>query len=101
MKNLKARCINTKEVILTDGLNKEEAISLVALASRHDVEVSVSLSGKVLIFKCDTLDEVFDILSSHGLIEYIGNLREIIDWKLFYEDSTNPTKIFKFKPKEG
>tara|TARA_R100000963_G_scaffold24161_1_gene16621 strand:- start:2021 stop:2326 length:306 start_codon:yes stop_codon:yes gene_type:complete len=100
MKNLKAQCTNTKEVILTEPLNEEEIIEIIALAKALDIKVTVSQSAKILIFKCDTLDEVFEVLSEFGLIEYIGSLREIIEWTIVPGDSSNPAKIIKFKPKE-
>ena len=100
MKNLKARCTNTKEVILTDPMDEDEIIGLIALAKALDIEVTVSQSAKILLFKCDTLTEVFEVLSEFGLMEYIGSLREIIEWTIIHGDSSNPAKIIKFKPKE-
>ena len=100
MKDLKARCTNTKQVILTDPMDEDEIIGLIALASSLGIEVTVSQSAKILLFKCDTLTEVFDILSEFGLMEYIGSLREIIEWTIIRGDSSNPAKIIKFKPKE-
>tara|TARA_R100001530_G_C4211905_1_gene127651 strand:+ start:37 stop:342 length:306 start_codon:yes stop_codon:yes gene_type:complete len=100
MKNLKAQCTNTKQVILTEPMHEEEIIGLIALASSLGIEVTVSQSAKILLFKCDTLTEVFDVLSEFGLMEYIGSLREIIEWTIIRGDSSNPAKIIKFKPKE-
>jgi hypothetical protein len=100
MKNLKAQCTNTKQVILTEPMVEEEVIEVIALASALGVEVTVSQSAKILLFKCDTLTEVFEVLSEFGLMEYIGSLREIIEWTIIRGDSSNPAKIIKFKPKE-
>jgi hypothetical protein len=79
---------------------EEEVIEVIALASALGVEVTVSQSAKILLFKCDTLTEVFEVLSEFGLMEYIGSLREIIEWTIIRGDSSNPAKIIKFKPKE-
>ena len=100
MKNLKAQCTNTKQVILTEPMHEEEIIEVIALAKALDIKVTVSQSAKILLFKCDTLDEVFEVLSEFGLMEYIGSLREIIEWTIIRGDSSNPAKIIKFKPKE-
>jgi len=100
MKNLKAQCTNTKQVILTEPMVEEEVIEVIALVSALGVEVTVSQSAKILLFKCDTLTEVFEVLSEFGLMEYIGSLREIIEWTIIRGDSSNPAKIIKFKPKE-
>ena len=100
MKDLKARCANTKQVILTDPMDEDEIIGLIALANSLDIKVTVSQSAKILLFKCDTLTEVFEILSEFGLIEYIGSLREIIEWTIIPGDSSYPAKIIQFKPKE-
>ena len=100
MKDLKARCANTKQVILTDPMDEDEIIGLIALANSLDIKVTVSQSAKILLFKCDTLTEVFEILSEFGLIEYIGSLREIIEWTIIPGDSSNPAKIIQFKPIE-
>ena len=100
MKDLNARCANTKQVILTDPMDEDEIIGLIALANSLDIKVTVSQSAKILLFKCDTLTEVFEILSEFGLIEYIGSLREIIEWTIIPGDSSNPAKIIQFKPKE-
>ncbi len=100
MTDLKARCTNTKQVILTEPMDEDEIIGLIALANSLDIKVTVSQSAKILIFKCDTLTEVFEILSEFGLMEYIGSLREIIEWTIIPGDSSNPAKIIQFKPKE-
>ncbi len=100
MKNLKAQCTNTKQVILTEPMHEEEIIEVIALAKALDISVTISQSAKILIFKCDTLTEVFEVLSEFGLMEYIGSLREIIEWTIIRGDSSNPAKIIKFKPKE-
>jgi len=100
MKNLKAQCTNTKQVILTEPMHEEEVIEVIALAKALDINVTISQSAKILLFKCDTLTEVFEVLSEFGLMEYIGSLREIIEWTIIRGDSSNPAKIIKFKPKE-
>tara|TARA_B100000131_G_scaffold126537_1_gene123676 strand:- start:565 stop:924 length:360 start_codon:yes stop_codon:yes gene_type:complete len=101
MRSIKARCTNTKEVILTEPMVNEEIIELVALAHKLEVKVTISKTGKLLIFKCDDLEEVFEILQEFGLIEYIGSLREIIDWKIISDTTGNNTQVIKFKPKKG
>ena len=100
MKDLKARCTNTKQVILTDPMDEDEIIGLIALASSLGIEVTVSQSAKILLFKCDTLTAAFDILSEFGLMEYIGSIQEIIEWTIINKESSNPAKIIQFKPKE-
>lgn len=100
MTDLKARCTNTKQVILTDPMDDHEIIEVIALAKTLDIKVTISQSAKILLFKCDTLTEVFEVLSEFGLIEYIGSLREIIEWTIIPGDSSNPAKIIQFKPKE-
>lgn len=96
------RCTNTKQVILTEPLEDDEIISLIALASALDnISCTVSESGKILLFKCDDLEDVFEILSSHGLIEYIGSLKEIIDWDIVSEANSNNANIIQLNPKEG
>jgi len=99
---MKMRCTNTKQVILTEPLEDDEIISLIALASALDnITCTVSESGKILLFKCDDLEDVFEILSSHGLIEYIGSLKEIIDWDIVSEANSNNANIIQLNPKEG
>jgi len=96
------RCTNTKQVILTEPLEDDEIISLIALASALDnITCTVSESGKIILFKCDDLENVFEILSSHGLIEYIGSLKEIIDWDIVSEANSNNANIIQLNPKEG
>jgi len=99
---MKMRCTNTKQVILTEPLEDDEIISLIALASALDnITCTVSESGKILLFKCDDLENVFEILSSHGLIEYIGSLKEIIDWDIVSGTNSNNANIIQLNPKEG
>tara|TARA_B100000902_G_C26726519_1_gene629252 strand:+ start:152 stop:523 length:372 start_codon:yes stop_codon:yes gene_type:complete len=104
-KSITARCTNTKEVILTEPLSDEEIIELIALAHALDVKVTISKSAKMLVFKCDSLDEALEILQEFGLIEYIGSLKEIIDWKIIKCTTSNPSgnqsNIIKFKPEKG
>ena len=96
------RCTNTKQVILTEPLEDDEIISLIALASAlNNISCTVSESGKILLFKCDDLEDVFGILSSHGLIEYIGSLKEIIDWDIVSGTNSNNANIIQLNPKEG
>ena len=95
-KGIKARCTNTKQVVLTEPLEEEEVLSIIALANALETKVTISQSGKILIFKCNELAEVLEILSTHGLIEYIGSLKEIIDWNIVSEDTSNPAKIIQF-----
>jgi len=99
---MKMRCTNTKQVILTEPLEDDEVVSVIALASALDnISCTVSESGKILLFKCDDLEDVFGILSSHGLIEYIGSLKEIIDWDIVSEANSNNANIIQLNPKEG
>jgi len=99
---MKMRCTNTKQVILTEPLEDDEVVSVIALASALDnITCTVSESGKILLFKCDDLEDVFGILSSHGLIEYIGSLKEIIDWDIVSEANSNNANIIQLNPKEG
>ena len=96
------RCTNTKQIILTEPLEDDEIISLIALASSlGNISCTVSESGKILLFKCDDLEDVFGILSSHGLIEYIGSLKEIIDWDIVSGTNSNNANIIQLNPKEG
>lgn len=98
----KMRCSNTKQVVLTEPLENEEVISLIALAKALDnVSLTISNSAKILIFKCDDLNTVLEILSAHGLIEYIGSLKEIIDWEIVSGSNSNNAQIIQFDPKEG
>ena len=96
------RCTNTKQIILTEPLEDDEIISLIALANALDnISCTVSESGKIILFRCDDLENVFEILSSHGLIEYIGSLKEIIDWDIVSEANSNNANIIQLNPKEG
>jgi|TARA_R110000824_G_scaffold9546_2_gene42599 hypothetical protein len=98
---MKATCINTKEVILSDPLDHNEVIKLIALANNLNIIVEVSQSGAILIFKCDDLHDVFSILSELGAIEDIGSLKEIIDWKLIDQPTNDSAEIIQFKPEKG
>jgi len=69
--------------------------------SLNNVKLTISNSAKILIFKCDELNTVLEILSAHGLIEYIGSLKEIIDWEIVSNSNSNNAQIIKFDPKEG
>lgn len=87
---MKATCVNTKEVILSDPLDHNEIIKLITLTNDLNINVEVSQSGAILIFKCDDLHDVFSILSELGAIEDIGSLKEITEWLIdFKKDNAN------------
>tara|TARA_Y100000592_G_scaffold85171_1_gene136850 strand:+ start:383 stop:670 length:288 start_codon:yes stop_codon:yes gene_type:complete len=91
---MKARCINTKIITLTDEISPEESIAMIALAEALDIKLTITKSCKILIFKCDTLSAPLQLLSEMGLSEYIGAMKEVIEWELV-EDNTS-AKIIDF-----
>ena len=91
---MKARCVNTKIITLTDEISPEESIAMIALAEALDIKLTITKSCKILIFKCDTLSAPLQLLSEMGLSEYIGAMKEVIEWELV-EDNTS-AKIIDF-----
>jgi|TARA_Y100000766_G_scaffold216280_1_gene188167 hypothetical protein len=89
---MKARCINTKIITLTDGVSPEESIAMIALAEAVGIKLTITKSCKILIFKCDTLDAPLQLLAEMGLAEYIGAMKEIIEWEMV-EDNTSAEVI--------
>ena len=85
---MKARCINTKIITLTDEISPEESIAMIALAEALSIKLTITKSCKILIFKCDTLSAPLQLLSEMGLSEYIGAMKEVIEWELV-EDNTS------------
>ena len=65
---MKARCINTKIITLTDGVSPEESIAM------------------------NTLDAPLQLLAEMGLAEYIGAMKEIIEWEMV-DDNTSAEVI--------
>ena len=55
----------------------------------------------IVTSECDDLNTVLEILSAHGLLEYIGSLKEIIDWEIVSTSNSNNAQIIQFDPKEG
>jgi hypothetical protein len=85
---MKARCINTKIITLTDEISPEESIAMIALAEAVGIKLTITKSCKILIFKCDTLSAPLQLLSEMGLSEYIGAMKEVIEWEVV-EDNTS------------
>ena len=89
---MKARCINTKIITLVDEVSPEESIAMIALANAVGIKLTITKSCKILIFKCDTLDAPLQLLAEMGLAEYIGAMKEIIEWEMV-EDNTSAEVI--------
>ena len=89
---MKARCINTKIITLVDEISPEESIAMIALAEALGIKLTITKSCKILIFKCDTLAAPLQLLSEMGLSEYIGAMKEVIEWELV-EDNTSAQVI--------
>ena len=85
---MKARCINTKIITLVDEISPEESIAMIALAEAVGIKLTITKSCKILIFKCDTLSAPLQLLSEMGLSEYIGAMKEVIEWEVV-EDNTS------------
>ena len=85
---MKARCVNTKIITLTDEISPEESIAMIALAETLGIKLTITKSCKILIFKCDTLAAPLQLLSEMGLSEYIGAMKEVIEWEVV-EDNTS------------
>ena len=85
---MKARCINTKIITLVDEISPEESIAIIALAKAVGIKLTITKSCKILIFKCDTLSAPLQLLSEMGLSEYIGAMKEVIEWEVV-EDNTS------------
>ena len=79
---MKARCINTKIITLIDEISPEESIAMIALAEALGIKLTITKSCKILIFKCDTLDAPLQLLVEMGLTEYIGAMKEVIEWEM-------------------
>jgi hypothetical protein len=79
---MKAICINTKIITLVDEISPEESIAMIALADAVGIKLTITNSCKILIFKCDTLDAPLQLLAEMGLAEYIGAMKEIIEWEM-------------------
>ena len=89
---MKARCINTKIITLVDEISPEESIAIIALAEAVGIKLTITKSCKILIFKCDTLEAPLQLLAKMGLAEYIGAMKEVIEWELV-EDNTSAQVI--------
>ena len=89
---MKARCINTKIITLVDEISPEESIAIIALAEAVGIKLTITKSCKILIFKCDTLEAPLLLLAEMGLAEYIGAMKEVIEWELV-EDNTSAQVI--------
>jgi hypothetical protein len=89
---MKARCVNTKIITLVDEISPEESIAMIALAEALGIKLTITKSCKILIFKCDTLDAPLQLLAEMGLAEYIGAMKEIIEWEMV-EDNTSAEVI--------
>ena len=89
---MKARCINTKIITLVDEISPEESIAIIALAEEVGIKLTITKSCKILIFKCDTLEAPLQLLAEMGLAEYIGAMKEVIEWELV-EDNTSAQVI--------
>ena len=85
---MKARCVNTKIITLVDEISPEESIAMIALAETLGIKLTITKSCKILIFKCDTLAAPLQLLSEMGLSEYIGAMKEVIEWEVV-EDNTS------------
>ena len=91
---MKARCINTKIITLTDEISPEESIAMIALAETLGIKLTITKSCKILIFKCDTLAAPLQLLSEMGLSEYIGAMKEVIEWEVV--EDNNSAEIIDF-----
>ena len=91
---MKARCINTKIITLTDEISPEESIAMIALAEAVGIKLTITKSCKILIFKCDTLSAPLQLLSEMGLSEYIGAMKEVIEWEVV--EDNNSAEIIDF-----
>jgi|TARA_E500000318_G_C3434229_1_gene162387 hypothetical protein len=79
---MKAICVNTKIITLVEEVSPEESIAMIALADAVGIKLTITNSCKILIFKCDTLDEPLHLLAEMGLAEYIGAMKEVTDWEM-------------------
>ena len=91
---MKAKCINTKIITLVDEISPEESIAMIALAEAVGIKLTITKSCKILIFKCDTLEAPLQLLSEMGLSEYIGAMKEVIEWELV--EDNNSAEIIDF-----
>ena len=91
---MKARCINTKIITLVDEISPEESIAIIALAEAVGIKLTITKSCKILIFKCDTLEAPLQLLAEMGLAEYIGAMKEVIEWEVV--EDNNSAEIIDF-----
>ena len=91
---MKARCVNTKIITLVDEISPEESIAMIALAEALGIKLTITKSCKILIFKCDTLSAPLQLLSEMGLSEYIGAMKEVIEWEVV--EDNNSAEIIDF-----
>ena len=101
LNSVSAICKNTKEIVLTDPLDDEEVLGIMKYCKKNKYSITVTQSKRMLIIGCDQLEEALELLSNFGLIEYIGSLREIIDWKITKETFKPPSEnnmSFTFQP---
>ena len=81
-KSLSAICKQTKEIIFTEPLAEEEVMSIMAYCKAKKFGCVFTQSKRVLILECNLLSDALDLLSEFGLIEYMGNLKEVTEWDL-------------------
>jgi hypothetical protein len=101
LNSVSAVCKNTKEIVLTDPLDDEEVLGIMKYCKKNKYSITVTQSKRMLIIGCDQLEEALELLSTFGLIEYIGSLREIIDWNITKETFKPPSEnnmSFTFQP---
>jgi len=101
LNSVSAVCKNTKEIVLTDPLDDEEVLGIMKYCKKNKYSITVTQSKRMLIIGCDQLEEALELLSTFGLIEYIGSLREIIDWNITKETFKSPSEnnmSFTFQP---
>jgi len=101
LNSISAVCKNTKEIVLTDPLDDEEVLGIMKYCKKNKYSITVTQSKRMLIIGCDQLEEALELLSTFGLIEYIGSLREIIDWKITkvtFKPPSENNMSFTFQP---
>jgi len=101
LKAVTALCKHSKEVVLTETLHEEEIMAINQYCKVKKFGVIVTQSKRMLIINCDKLEEALELLSEFGLVEYIGSLREIIDWEINHTTFDPPVTdkmSFTFKP---
>ena len=101
LNSISAVCKNTKEIVLTDPLDDEEVLGIMKYCKKNKYSITVTQSKRMLIIGCDQLEEALELLSEFGLVEYIGSLREIIDWEINHTTFDPPVTdkmSFTFQP---